>query len=111
MHWRLGLRLLNTEERGTRTGARRGWAGPNGPAGLGPSGLSFGPIRSTVHLLRFGLFPLQLWALDVVISTIKTEGSLCMNFRSFHLGPQKFSIQAHWSLPPLEASWHVVGVP
>jgi hypothetical protein len=52
---RLGLRLLNIEKRGTRTGARRGWAGPNGPTGLGPSGLDFGPIRPTVYLLHFGL--------------------------------------------------------
>jgi hypothetical protein len=41
----------------------------------------------------------------------QTEGSLCMNFRSFHLGPREFSIQAHWSLTPLEASSHMVGVP
>jgi hypothetical protein len=41
----------------------------------------------------------------------KVEGPLCMNFRPFHLSPREFSIQEQWSLPPLEAPWHVVGAP
>jgi hypothetical protein len=32
---RLGLHLLNTEQRGSRTATKMGWAGPNGPTGLG----------------------------------------------------------------------------
>jgi hypothetical protein len=36
----------------------------------------------------------------------QVEGSLCMNFQPFRLSPRELSIQAHWSVPPLEASWH-----
>jgi hypothetical protein len=69
--WRLAPAKLNTEERGTRTAARRGWAGPNGPAGLGSSGLGFGPIGPQSISCTLDHWPLQLWALDVVISAIK----------------------------------------
>jgi hypothetical protein len=108
---RLGLRLLNTEERGTRTGARRGWASLNGPSSLGPSGLGFIPIHSMVHLLHFGLLSPSIVGFGRRYLRDKVEGSLYMNFQPFHLGPREFSIQAHLSLPPLEASWHVVEAP
>jgi hypothetical protein len=111
LHTRLWLSLLNTEERGTRTDAKRGWAGPNGPAGLGPSRLGFGPIRSTVHLLHFGLLSPSIVGFGRRYLHDQVEGSLCMNFQPFHLGPRDFSIQAHWSLPPLGASSHMVGAP
>jgi hypothetical protein len=107
----LGLCLLNTKERGTRIGAGRGWAGLNGPAVLGPSRLGFGPIRSMVHLLHFGLLSPSIVGFGRRYLRDKGEGSLCMNFQPFHLGPQEFYIRAHWSLPPLEASWHMVRAP
>jgi hypothetical protein len=110
-HTRLGLHLFNTEQRGTRTNTRRGWAGPNGPVGLGPSGLGFGPICSTVHLLHFGLLSPSIVGFGRRYLRDQVEGSLCTNFHPFHLGPREFSIQAHWSLPPLKASWHMVGAP
>jgi hypothetical protein len=44
---------------------------------------------------HFALGPLHLCHFEVVIPVIKTERSLCMNFRSLHLGPREFSIQAH----------------
>jgi hypothetical protein len=68
---RLEFHELNNEERGARTGTRTGWAGRHRSAGLGPSGLGFGPVCSTVHLLHFGSWPLQLWALDVIIFATK----------------------------------------
>jgi hypothetical protein len=107
----LGLHPLNTEERGTQTTARRGWAGPNGPASLGSSGLSFGPTFSTVHLLQFGSLAPSIVGFGRRYLRDQVEGFLCMNFQPFHLSPREFSIQGHWSLPPLEASWHVVGAP
>jgi hypothetical protein len=110
-HTRLGLHLFNIEQRGTRTGARRGWAGSNGPVGMGPSGLGFGLIRSTVHLLLFGLLSPSIVPFGRRYLHDQVEGSLCTNFQPFHLGPREFSIQAHWSLPPLMASWHMVGAP
>jgi hypothetical protein len=97
---RLGLHLLNTEERGTFE-----WAG------LGPSGLSFGSIFSTVHLLHFGSLAPWIVGFGRRYLCDQVEGSLCMNFQSFHLGPREFSIQAHRSLPPLEASSHMVRAP
>jgi hypothetical protein len=108
---RLGFHELNTEERGSQTDTRTGWAGPPGPAILGPSGLSFGPICSTVHLLHFGSLAPSIVGFGCRYLRDQVEGSLCMNFQPFHLGPQEFSIQAHWSLPPLEASWHMVRAP
>jgi hypothetical protein len=35
LHTRLGLHLLNTEQRGSRTATKMGWAGLNGATGLG----------------------------------------------------------------------------
>jgi hypothetical protein len=92
---RLGLHLLNTEERGARTAARRGCAGPNEPAVLGPSGLGFGPICSTVHLLHFGSLAPSIVGFGRRYLRDQVEGSLCMNFQPFHLYPREFSIQAH----------------
>jgi hypothetical protein len=113
--WRLAhairLHLLNTEERRARTATKRGWAGPNGPAGLGLSGLGFGPTFSTVHLLHFGSLAPSIVGFGRLYLRNQVEGFLCMNFQPFHLGPREFSIQAHWSLPPLEASSHMFGAP
>jgi hypothetical protein len=111
LHTRLGLHLFNTEQRGTLTSTKRGWAGLNGPASLGPSGLGFSRIRSTVHLLHFGLLSPSIVGFGRRYLRNKVEVCLWMNFQPFHRGPREFSIQAHWSLPPLEASWHMVGSP
>jgi hypothetical protein len=108
---RLGLHELNTEQRGTRSAAETGWTCPNGPTGLGLFWAGSCPFFSLRLILIFCTWPLHLCHFEVIITAIKTKGSLCMNFRSFHLNPREFSTQAHWSLPPLEASWHVVGAP
>jgi hypothetical protein len=44
LHTRLGLHLLNTEQRGTRIATKVGWAGPNGQTGLGLSWAGSGPV-------------------------------------------------------------------
>jgi hypothetical protein len=104
---RLGFHLLNTEERGGREPAPE----RTGPTGLGLSWPGLGPVCSTVHLLHFGSLALSIVGFGCRYLHDQVEGSLCMNFRSFHLGPREFSIQAHWSLPHLEASSHMVGAP
>jgi hypothetical protein len=68
---RLGLRLLNNEERGTRTapeGARPVRMGRPAWALLGSVSAQFAPRSISCTLDHW---PLQLWALDVVISAIK----------------------------------------
>jgi hypothetical protein len=107
----LGFHELKTEQRGVRTSARRGWADQPRPAGPGLSWPSFGPIFSMLHLLHFGSLGPSIVGFGRHYLHDQVEGSLGMNFRSFHLGPQEFSIQAHWSLPALEASSHTVGAP
>jgi hypothetical protein len=108
---RLGFHELNTEERGSQIDTRTGWAGPLGLAGLGPSGLDCGPVCSTVHLLHFVSLAPSIVDFGRRYLRDQVEGSLCMNFQPFHLGPREFSIQAHWSLPRLEESLHMVGAP
>jgi hypothetical protein len=107
----LGFHVLNTKERGSQTATRRGWAGRHWPTALGLSGLGFGPICSMLYLLHFGSLPTSIVDFGRRYLRDQVEGSLYMNFRSFHLGPREFSIQAHCSLPPLEASLHTVGAP
>jgi hypothetical protein len=55
--WRLApairLHILNTEERGTRTATKVGWAGPNGPTGLGLFWAGSGPFFSPLLILTF----------------------------------------------------------
>jgi hypothetical protein len=70
-YMRLGLHLLNTEERGTRTAAIRGSAGPNGPVDLGLLGSVSAQLSPRSISCTLDHWPLQLWALDVVTSTIK----------------------------------------
>jgi hypothetical protein len=111
LHTRLGLHLLNTKQRGTRTATKVGWVGPNRPYGLGPSRLGFSPNFSMVHLLHFGSLSPSIVGFGRRYLCDQVEGCLCMNFQPFHLGPWEFSIQAHWSFPPLEASWHMVRAP
>jgi hypothetical protein len=108
---RLGFHELNTKERGSKTDTRTGWVGLPRPVGLGPSGLGFGSICSTVHLFHFGSSAASIVGFGRRYLRDQVEGSLCMNFQPFHLGPREFSIQAHWSLTPLEASSHMVGAP
>jgi hypothetical protein len=43
---RLGFHELNTEERAAQTDAKPGWAGPNGPTGLGLFWAGSGPFFS-----------------------------------------------------------------
>jgi hypothetical protein len=108
---RLGFHLLNTEERGALTATRWGWAGRHGLAGLGLSGLGFGPYFSVLHILHFGSWAPSIVGFGRHYLRDQVEGSLCMNFRPFHIDPREFSIQAHWPLPPLEAISHMVGAP
>jgi hypothetical protein len=42
---------------------------------------------------------------------VRARVYLSMNFRSFHFGPREFFTEAHWSLPPLEASLNTVRAP
>jgi hypothetical protein len=107
----LGFHVLHTEERGARTDTRTGWAGRHGLAVLGLSGLNFDPICSTLHLLHFGSLAPSIVGFGRRYLCNQVEGSLCMNFQSFHLGPRELCIQAHWSLPPLEESSHMVKAP
>jgi hypothetical protein len=106
-----GLHLLNTEQRGSRTTTKMGWADPNGLTGLGLFWASSGPFFSPRLILTFCTWPPSFVSFWGHHHCDQVDGSLCMNFQSFHLGPREFSVQAHWSLPPLEASWHVVGAP
>jgi hypothetical protein len=50
---RLGFHELNTEERAARTDAKPGWAGPNGPIGLGLFWAGSGPFFSPRLILTF----------------------------------------------------------
>jgi hypothetical protein len=71
LHTRLGLHLLNTVQRGTRTTTKVGWAGPNGPTGLS----LFWAVRarSSPHgsSWHFALGPLHLCHFEVIITAIK----------------------------------------
>jgi hypothetical protein len=102
----LGFHLLNTEERGREPTLERAR-----PVGLGLSRLSFAPDCSILHLLHFGSLGPSIVDFGRCYLCDQVEGSLCMNFWSFYLGVREFSIQAHWSLPPLGASLHTVGAP
>jgi hypothetical protein len=106
---RLGLHLLNTKERGLQTFTRRRWVDRPGPAGLALSWPGFDPSFSTLHLLHFGSLGPSIVGFGYRYLRDQVEIPLCMNFRSFHLSPREFSIQAHWSLPPLGASSPMVG--
>jgi hypothetical protein len=81
---RLGLHLLNTEERVSQTASR-----PSPFLARFRPSLLHGPslrLRSLApSIVGFGRCYLHG----------QVEGSLCMNFCSFHLGPREFSIQAH----------------
>jgi hypothetical protein len=103
---RLGFHVFNTEDWGREPPPEGA-----GPTGLGPSGLGFSSVCSTVHLLHLGSFAPSIVGFGRLYLRDQVEGSLCMNFQPFHLGPREFSIQAYWSLPPLGVSSHMVGAP
>jgi hypothetical protein len=74
-----------------------------------PAWAVLGPVSAaTLHLFHFGSFAPSIVDYGRRCPSDQVEGSLCMNFRSIHLGPQEFSIEPHWSLPPLEESLHTV---
>jgi hypothetical protein len=107
LHTRLGFHVLNTEERGVANRyqnelGRLAWAF------LGSASAQFSP-RSISCILDH--WPPSIVGFGRHYLHDQVEGSLCMNFWSFHLGPREFSIQAQWSLPPLEASSHMVRAP
>jgi hypothetical protein len=81
----LGFHILNTEERGPRTDTRRGWAGRHGSAGLSPPQTDFGPSCATLRLLHFGSFSPSVVDFGRRYPCDQVEGSLGMNFWSFHL--------------------------
>jgi hypothetical protein len=107
----LGLHLLNTEERGARTGTGTGWADPTRRSSWALSRPVQARSSPRGSSWNFALGPLHLCHFEVIIPMVKIGGSLCMDFQYFHLGPREFSIQAHWSLPPLGASSHMIGAP
>jgi hypothetical protein len=106
---RLGFHVVNTEERGRELTPERGMAVSMG----WPAWAFLGSVSAQLYPCSISCtldhWPIQLWALDIIISATKLR-ILCMNFRSFHLGPREFSIQARWSLPPFGASSHMVRV-
>jgi hypothetical protein len=64
-----------------------------------------------LHLLHFGSLGPSIVGFGHRYLCDQVEVSLCMNFLASHLDPREFSIQAHWSLPPLGANSHMVGAP
>jgi hypothetical protein len=54
---RLGFHILNTEERGVRTGTETGWADPTRPAGLGSFWAGLGPFFSPLLIFTFCTCP------------------------------------------------------
>ena len=105
----LGFREFITEERRWRTEAKRRWAGRPGPAGLAHFRPGSSPSFATCCFLHFGVFPPSDMGFGRHYLRDQVKGCLCMIFRSFHLGPRRFFFKAHWSLPPLESSSHMVG--
>jgi hypothetical protein len=57
LHTRLGLHLLKTVQRGTRTATKVGWAGPNGPIDLGLVWPGSDPFFSPQLILTFCTWP------------------------------------------------------
>jgi hypothetical protein len=113
--WRLAhaIRVPQTQHR-RKGGANCHQEGLGRPAWADRPGTFlalFWPVFSTLHLVHFGSLGPSIVGFGHRYLRDQVEGSLCMNFRSFHLGPREFSIQAHWSLPPLGASSHMVGAP